>query len=218
MRLYPQQGPVRRVHVEYYDDETEIEVDMYRLPRRWRAKVDDPRFPPCVLDIEIIDGRPAATRMIVEARSNATELAHRDVSSIPTSEFINASMTLVANLSDRDVVMSSFLADPDPREGIYDPHQLVRTWEQDVYIKSRRHARKARQGSRITDEDLREIADTYRAALAAGDPPVRAIIDHRKAIDKPISRSTAGRWVQVARKRGHLGPAPRERVAGEEKP
>lgn len=62
----------------------------------------------------------------------------------------------------------------------------------------------------MTDELLGEVADVYRTAHQAGEPPTEAVREHFK-----IARSTAGRWVQEARKRGLLGKA-RTRQPGED--
>lgn len=53
-----------------------------------------------------------------------------------------------------------------------------------------------------TDEALRWVADIYRAAYALGDSPTQAVEQ-----DLQLARSTAGRWVSLARKRGFLDPA-----------
>jgi hypothetical protein len=59
------------------------------------------------------------------------------------------------------------------------------------------------------DVDLAAVADVYRAAVAAGQPPILAVADHCK-----LSRRTAQRRVDDARKAGLLGAALRRR-AGE---
>jgi hypothetical protein len=74
-----------------------------------------------------------------------------------------------------------------------------------------REARKGGRGVKLTDADLRRAADIYRAALKKHDPPTRAVADQLH-----LARSTAGRWVFAARKRGFLGPAT-PRQAGERK-
>jgi|SRR5665647_1061483 len=59
-----------------------------------------------------------------------------------------------------------------------------------------------RRRDRVTDDLLREVADVYRKAWAAGDPPTQAVASHFYK-----SHSTAARWVGLARKAGYLGPA-----------
>jgi hypothetical protein len=73
---------------------------------------------------------------------------------------------------------------------------------EDLYKRFARGGRRPRSGSPLTDENLREVATLYRAALENNDPPTLAV-----AAAKNVSRSTAARWVSEARKRGFLGPA-----------
>lgn len=70
----------------------------------------------------------------------------------------------------------------------------------------------SQRGKRLSDELLAEVADVYRGALSRGLAPTDAV-----AAKFPTSRSTAGRWVMEARRRGLLGPAVRGR-AGEQAP
>ena len=56
---------------------------------------------------------------------------------------------------------------------------------------------------RVTDDDLREIAEHYREALEDGDP-APTVYAARKMF---LTRSTAGRWIQRARAAGFLGAA-----------
>jgi hypothetical protein len=59
----------------------------------------------------------------------------------------------------------------------------------------------------VTDEYLHDVAKTYREAKKNPTAAVESKFD--------LPRSTAGRHVQLARKRGFLGAAPAERTAGE---
>ena len=61
-----------------------------------------------------------------------------------------------------------------------------------------------------TDDALRLVASAYRLSYVAGDPPARSV---QSLLGIP--RSTVGRWIMLARKRGFLGPT-EERKAGEE--
>jgi len=60
-----------------------------------------------------------------------------------------------------------------------------------------------------TDEALKRVAAVYRMAHLMGLPPTESV-----AQDLALPRSTAGRWVSMARSRGFLGPA-QPRRAGE---
>lgn len=65
-------------------------------------------------------------------------------------------------------------------------------------------------GGRVGDEELRNVARAYRAALVEGKPPTATVAE-----ELHVSRSTAGRYVQRAREKGFLGPT-RPRLAGEQ--
>jgi len=58
-----------------------------------------------------------------------------------------------------------------------------------------------RQGARVPDAFLEKVAAIYRRALEQGEPPTETV---RKVM--PGSRSSAGRWVEEARRRGYLPP------------
>jgi transposase-like protein len=68
-----------------------------------------------------------------------------------------------------------------------------------------------RDGQKLpTDERLARVAEVYREAVLLGERPTQAVADAFG-----IARSTAGRWVQEARDRRYLRPAPGPRIAGE---
>jgi hypothetical protein len=70
----------------------------------------------------------------------------------------------------------------------------------DVAYGGRRVGTVSGRGRKTTEERLRQVADVYRAAVAAGSPPTAAV--HSKL---HVSRSHAGRLVGQARKAGILG-------------
>lgn len=70
-------------------------------------------------------------------------------------------------------------------------------------------ARQPRRGIPITDDDLRHVADVYRASMAEGRPPTLTVAETMH-----VARPTASRWIARARARGFLGPA-RRGAAGE---
>lgn len=71
-----------------------------------------------------------------------------------------------------------------------------------------RPAKSAGRGKSTGDDQLQQVADVYRAALAAGTPPTQTVADRLH-----VSRSHAGRLVGQARQRGLLGPTSRGRAA-----
>lgn len=64
-----------------------------------------------------------------------------------------------------------------------------------------------------TPETLESVADVYTLARALGDNPTATV-----ASEFALPRSTAGRWVALARQRGHLGAAAGPRRAGTGRP
>lgn len=61
---------------------------------------------------------------------------------------------------------------------------------------------KPQRRRRMTRSLLRGVAEVYRAAIADGDAPTKAVAERYR-----VSHRTAGRWVSEARRRGELGPA-----------
>jgi hypothetical protein len=70
----------------------------------------------------------------------------------------------------------------------------------DFYNSYTQDARRPRRGSPLTPQHLAQVAALYRAALQRGDPPTRTI-----ATELHAARSTAARWVALAREQGLLG-------------
>lgn len=67
-----------------------------------------------------------------------------------------------------------------------------------------------RRGKRLPDEHLEKVAAIYRAAIAKGSQSPTADVGERFF----VARSSAGRWLVEARKRGILDPA-QHGIAGE---
>ena len=97
---------------------------------------------------------------------------------------------------------------PRPRDPEADPPALEE-WAE-LYAHETVAARRSRP--RLDDDHFRDVAGIYRSALGDGLDPVAQV----KAAFS-VARSTAGRWVVEARKRGHLGPTTRGK-AGELRP
>ncbi len=64
----------------------------------------------------------------------------------------------------------------------------------------------------LTDRTLQVVAHTYRMALLMGNSPTKQV---EEWLEQP--RSTVGRWVSAARKKGYLGPAEGPGRAGEDR-
>jgi len=68
---------------------------------------------------------------------------------------------------------------------------------------------RAQAGGGPSDEDLRLVATVYQVAYATGGPPAKTVMDRLG-----LPRSTASRWIALARKRGLLGPATPRKAGG----
>ena len=68
---------------------------------------------------------------------------------------------------------------------------------------------RAKGGGGPSDEDLRTVAALYQVAYATGQAPTRLVMNRLE-----LPRSTAGRWIRMARDRGLLGPATPRKAGG----
>jgi hypothetical protein len=68
---------------------------------------------------------------------------------------------------------------------------------------------RAKGGGGPSDKDLRTVAALYQVAYATGQAPARLVMDRLE-----LPRSTAGRWIRMARERGLLGPATPRKAGG----
>jgi hypothetical protein len=70
-------------------------------------------------------------------------------------------------------------------------------------------SQRARAGGGPAEEDLRNVATLYQVAYATGNRPTKTVMDRFG-----LPRSTASRWIALARKRGLLGPATPRKAGG----
>jgi hypothetical protein len=91
-----------------------------------------------------------------------------------------------------------------PRE--YDGHtsSWELTWAGPIALSER-----ARAGGGPSDEDLRAVADVYQLAYVTGGAPTKTVMERLG-----LPRSTASRWIALARKQGLLGPATPRKAGG----
>ena len=68
---------------------------------------------------------------------------------------------------------------------------------------------RAQAGGGPSDADLRAVADIYQLAYLTGAAPTKTVMQR---LDLP--RSTASRWIRMARDRGLLGPATPRKAGG----
>jgi hypothetical protein len=153
--------------------------------------------PIAVIDVGVVGGRPACTGVSAVPGHELTMLLLR---SIPIARLVRetaAAQVVRVTREDGEYYGERY---PDAAEaGAFD---LSRQQLQvDLTLKRR---------APLDDDFLREVADEYRQAQAAGVPTGQSI-----RARWPTSEANARRWVARARERGFLGKAPAERRGGE---
>lgn len=133
--------------------------------------------PSLQLNFEVRDGRAACTEMRLESKPAGREVLPKDV------EIVRRKMTDWSEVAVTTVMRASEEHSP----GALDQRQARRAY-QSGQKKSRR---------KVTDEVLAEVAALYRDNIDQG--PWRAIGERFS-----VSDTTAGRYVLLARKAGHL--------------
>jgi hypothetical protein len=78
------------------------------------------------------------------------------------------------------------------------------TWAGPIALSER-----AQGGGGPSDEDIRAVADVYQLAYVTGGAPTKTVMERLG-----LPRSTASRWIALARKQGMLGPATPRKAGG----
>jgi hypothetical protein len=196
-----------------------------------RVTVRDARYP-VELDVAMIDGKPACTGIgQIQRQVRLDTGALLPLGPPLTGELLRK--LPVQTILTEAASMTAIDATPRKVQRDYiDPaHELElevdASGQVDVLLPARSRAgglsaarksmvsarAKPHRGKRLADKELAVVAEVYRRALRDGEPPTQKVMDFSF-----VSRSTAGRWVQEARKRGILGPAPQQGVGGETTP
>jgi hypothetical protein len=156
--------------------------------------------PVAELEIGVVDGRPACVAIRAQDGYELTTLLLRQLPGLRKIVQAAAAPRIVRVVrTDRGLVGERHVDAP----GFMDARQELRA-EAEAMTQPRRKRR-------VLDEDfLQQVAAIYREADAKGIPR------HREIQKKwPTSSANARRWVSLARKEGHLGPAPEGRRPGE---
>ena len=191
-------------------------ADGLAIDERFTALVtpSDPDMPICGMRIAIEGGRPVCVELRCDRQPGGRPITQAVLRTIPVTSYI------------REVVEHSvFRFTRDRTEGRGDEIEIggAPAWRYDTALSPgvgqevRREAREIvrarqrqpRRGIAVSDDDLREIAVIYRAALAEQRRPTKAVMEAMH-----VSLATASRWVARARDLGYLGPA-RPGAAGE---
>jgi len=190
-------GPGEVAIVWYFDEEFESFGDGLFVPRRFWGDwfglpQPDVRV---VLEIALEHGRLACKM----AHVRCGDLGEVDTS---TMRALNLS-----GLVDATAAAASFVRTESGQYEIW-----AKQDEDDVSAWKQKVSRTPRRGKAISDEELKRVAEIYRAALLRREPPTKAV-----ALEMPCARSTAGKWVVMARERGFLNSAPPRGHGGEVK-
>lgn len=155
--------------------------------------------PPCMVRLDVIidtEIRTPVVRELIMERQEQT----------PAGPPITASLLRRVTL---DELLRRMLLDVQERivsldrQGYTGVFQLARDAESGstVAYGGRRLAPTSGRDRRTADEKLRQVADVYRAAMAAGKPPTKAVAEQLH-----YKRAHAGRLVMQARRASYLGP------------
>jgi hypothetical protein len=136
-------------------------------------------------------GHFVCNRLTVKRREDGPPITTEGLREIPVAAFLR-----------RAVEDNLMRVRPTIREGNKSSWML--TWAEPIALSER-----ARAGGGPSDEDLRAVADVYGLAFVTGGAPTKTVMERLG-----LPRSTAGRWIKMARERGLLGPATPRKAGG----
>jgi hypothetical protein len=136
-------------------------------------------------------GHFVCDRLIVKRREDGPPITTEGLREIPVAAFLRAAVE--ANL---------MRVGPTLHEGKTPTWTL--TWAGPIALSER-----ARAGGGPSEKDLRAVADVYQIAYVTGGPPTKTVMERLG-----LPRSTASRWIRMARERGLLGPATPGKAGG----
>lgn len=161
-----------------------VRFGRYLFPRRVQATVGVPPDQLVHIDVAIVDGLPACVALT--KHRDGPPLSGEVLRRLPVGRIVREIATRVAQEAD---------GQPD----------RLRTRSEARHIGKSMY--RPQRGHRLTDAHLQAVASVYSDAYHQGQRPTKAVAEHFT-----VARSTAGRWVVEARKRGFLS-ATRERMA-----
>jgi hypothetical protein len=137
------------------------------------------------------EGRFVCEELTIKRRSDGPPITTEGIREIPIAAFLR--LAVEGNV---------MRVGPTIRDGNKSSWEL--TWIDPITLSER-----ARSGGGPADEDLRAIAEVYQVAYATGGPPTKTVMQRLG-----LPRSTASRWIRMARERGLLGPATPRKAGG----
>ena len=148
---------------------------------------------PYRLELRVVheDGRFVVDQLTVKRREDGPPVTTEHLREVPIAALL------------RLAVESNIMrVGPTTREGNRSSWEL--TWASPLALSER-----AKGGGGPSDEDLRTVAALYQVAYATGQAPTRLVMNRLE-----LPRSTASRWIALARERGLLGPATPGKAGG----
>jgi hypothetical protein len=136
-------------------------------------------------------GHFVCNRLTITRREDGPPVTTEGIREIPVAAFLRLSVE--ANL---------VRVGPRQHDGHTSSWEL--TWVGPIALSER-----ARAGGGPGEEDLRAVADVYQLAYVTGGAPTKTVMERLG-----LSRSTASRWIALARKRSLLGPATPRKAGG----
>jgi hypothetical protein len=166
-------------------------------PREFMFRVEEERLYSLEADVayeQPVGGRMGhfvVNRLTVKRREDGPPVTSEGIRQIPVTAFLR--LALEAHLMH---------VGPTVREGDKSTWKL--TFTGPITLSER-----ARHGGGPSDEDLRAVADIYQLGYMTGGAPTKTVMDRLG-----LPRSTASRWIRMARERGLLGPTTRGKAGG----
>jgi hypothetical protein len=167
------------------------------LPRAFTFGIEEERR--YSLEAEVVYEQPVGGRMGHFVCNRLTVKRREDGPPITTEGLREVAINAFVRLA---VEARRMRVGPTIREGNKSTWEL--TWAGPIALSER-----ARAGGGPSEEDLRAVADVYQLAYATGAPPAKTVTQRLG-----LPRSTASRWIRMARERGLLGPATPRKAGG----
>ena len=172
-------GAVILVVFDYEGPAVALAGGRYVMALTFEALIDKPGLPRCQLQIEVTPSGPTCRRLVLSGSAEEPLTATRI--RVPIREFVEDAAVLVGGF--------------DQQGNRVEPETVKNELAAAALPLPQ-------PGKRLPDETLASAAEVYRDAVRRGVGATDAVAEAF-----PISRSTAGRWIVEARRRGLLGPA-----------
>lgn len=162
----------------------------YRCPVSFTDRMGNKQRYDVEAEVVFEEGRYVCDRLTIRRQEGGAPVTTEGIRAIPVAMLLH-------------VAVESWVAETTPTEdGGYRaawPH-----WPVLPGLSER-----AKAGGGPSDEDLRTIATAYQVAYATGAAPTKTVMQRFE-----LPRSTASRWIRMARERGLLGPATPRKAGG----